>query len=352
MSKELKLGILGAISIFAAVWGYTYIKGNDLFSSTKTFYTTYDDVTGLAPSNPVLVNGYKIGTVSKIVINPKNVKKMDVYFTIIGDYELPKDTKVGLVTESIVGGKMLTLSYDKPCSTDCAKDGDFLNGQVIGLLTSMLGTDDLNSYIKTFSTETKTLVDGLGQEGAPGALNSSIRQIDQVLANLGQLTANINNLLKASYSNINATTDNINKLSLTLAKSDKEISKIIGNLSTTSTNLSAINLASMADTTTLAISEAKQTMEALQASLTDIKTTTQEFNSLFGKLNSGNGSAAMLLNDKTLYNNFNKTVEQTNLLLQDLRLNPKRYINIALINKSKPYVYPILDPADTVKVKN
>jgi phospholipid/cholesterol/gamma-HCH transport system substrate-binding protein len=140
-------------------------------------------------------------------------------------------------------------------------------------------------------------------------------------------------------------------MSSTLAKSDNDITKILSNLSTTSANLSAVRMSSLADTTSSAIAEAKQTMETLQVTLEQFTATAQEFNSLISKLNEKDGLLSQVSNDKVLYNNIIKSSEQINLLLQDFRLNPKRYFNISLINKGKPYKYPIFDPADTIRLK-
>lgn len=344
MSKEVKLGLFSTLCLLAAVWGYRYIKGNELFKRNISYYTTFNDVTGLAVSNAVSINGYKVGMVRDIVINPKDVKKMDVYFTITGNYNIPKNTIVELTSENVMGGKLLSLVYDQPCTTDCAKEGDFLEGKVMGLLSSMLGSDP-EKYISSLSGEVKTIVEDLGSEDSKGAVNSSIRELEKTLKNMSVLTASLNRVMDANNSNISQTMANINRLTSSLAKNDQKMTTILDNFAVTSGNLKKLNLGATLDTTTNTISEAKEAILVLEKTLENTNKTMAELNLLTGKLNNGEGTIGKLMQDESIYKNLESTTYQINLLLQDLRLNPKRYLNIGLINKNRPYTYPQDDPA-------
>jgi phospholipid/cholesterol/gamma-HCH transport system substrate-binding protein len=344
MSKEVKLGLFSTLCLLAAVWGYRYIKGNELFKRNVTYYTTFTDVSGLAVSNSVAINGFKVGMIRDIVINPKDVKKMDVYFSITGNYDIPKNTIVEMRSENVMGGKLLSLVFDQPCTNDCAKEGDFLEGRVVGMLTSMLGTDP-EKYISSISGEVKTIVEELGDENAKGSLNNSIRQLEITLKNMSALTTSLNKVMDVSSSNINQTMANINKLTTSLAKNDQKMTAILDNFAVTSGNLKKLNLGATLDTTTSAISEAKEAIIVLEKTLENTNKTMTELNVLTSKLNKGEGTIGKLLQDEAIYKNLESTTYQINLLLQDLRLNPKRYLNIGLINKNRPYTYPQDDPA-------
>ncbi len=344
MSKELKLGLFSTICLLIAVWGYRYIKGNELFKKNATYFTTFEDITGLAVSNSVTINGFKVGMIKDIVLNPQNVKKMDVYFSVIGDYKVPKDTKVELRSEGIVGGKFLALIFDKPCSEGCAEEGDYFVGQNVGLFTSMLGSDP-NTYISSLSTELKTVVEELGSEGSKGSVNNSIKQLEFVLKNITDLTNSLNQIMESNSRSLNQTMQNVSKLTAGLAKNDDKLTKIMDNFAATSQNLRALNLAATLDSTTITISEAKGAIVTLEKTLENTNKTMTDLNMLTTKMNSGEGTIGKLMNDETIYNNLESTTHQINLLLQDLRLNPKRYLNIGLINKNRPYTYPQDDPA-------
>ncbi|HMP29041.1 MAG TPA: MlaD family protein [Saprospiraceae bacterium] len=344
MSKEVKLGLFSTIVLLVGVWGYRYIKGNELFKKNVSYYTTFDDITGLAVSNIVSINGFKVGMIKDIVINPSDVRKMDVYFNIIGNYPIPKDTKVELRAEGVVGGKYLALVFDKACTADCAEDGAYLEGRNIGLFSSMLGGDP-NEYITSISKELKGVVEELGAEDAKGSVNNSIRQLEVTLKNMAQLTYSLNRVMDASAGNLNQTLANVNKLTANLAKNDQKLNAILDNFVATSNNLKSLNMAATLDSTTLTISEAKEAIITLEKTLENTNKTMTDLNALTSKLNQGEGTIGKLLQDETIYKNLESTTHQINLLLQDLRLNPKRYLNIGIINKNRPYTYPQDDPA-------
>lgn len=345
MSKEFKIGLLVLISVFSAFWGYRYIKGNELFRKNNTYYTTFNDVTGLDVSNMVSINGLKVGAISKILINPKDVKKMDVYFTVTGDYNLPKNTIVEMRTESLVGGKYLALNYGEACTSDCAKHMDHLKGESIGMLGSMVSTDEVGEYVNSVTGDLKSVISSLGAEGEPGALNGSIRNLDFTLQNINNLTNTLNKLMAASYGNLNATMANMNKITGNLAANNQQITTILANFKATSEELKSLKLSETVNNTNGMITESKKAVEGLQKTLETSTKAMNDINAITSKLNSGEGSMGLLLNDKTLYTNLEKTTNQMNLLLQDLRLNPKRYLNISLINRNKAYTLPEDDPA-------
>lgn len=344
MSKEVKLGLFSTICLLAGVWGYRYIKGNELFKKNMTYYTTLSDITGLSVSNIVSINGFKVGMIKDITINPTDVQKMDIYFSVIGKYSLPKDTKVELRSEGVVGGKYLALVFNKACTDNCAEDGAYFEGSTLGLLNSVLGNNP-NDYITALSKELKNVVADLGSDSAEGSVNNSIRQLEITLKNIAQLTNNLNRVIDASAGNLNQTMANVNKLTASLAKNDQKLTAILDNFVATSNNLKSIDLATTLDSTTATISEAKGAIIVLEKTLENTNKTMADLNALTSKLNKGEGTIGKLMQDETIYKNLENTTHQINLLLQDLRLNPKRYLNIGIINKNRPYTYPQDDPA-------
>ena len=346
MSKEIRLGILMAVAIFIAVWGYRFIKGQNLFEKNNTFHTSFADVTGLGISSDVTMNGYKIGSVTAIGINPEDVKKMDVYFTITGDYSFPKDTKVLQKSAGLVSGKLLSLEYDKPCvAGDCAPSGSYFEGKIVGIFGSMVSEKEINSYVSSASGELKEIISSLGAEDQQGAVNHSIRQLDQTLTNLSTLTNSLSKMLNSSSANINSTMANLNKITGNVATNNGQITAMMNNLSKTTEELSKIKMSNSVDTVNAFISESKEAVELLQKTLASTNKSLKEFEAISGKLNSKEGTMGKLINDNKMYDDLDKSLNNLNLLLQDFRLNPKRYVNISLIGKNKPYAYPEGDPA-------
>ncbi|MFZ1786921.1 MAG: MlaD family protein [Saprospiraceae bacterium] len=346
MSKEVKLGILAIVAIFLAVWGYRYIKGQDLFSKNNTYHTIFTDVTGLGVSSDVTMNGYKIGAVTAINVNPKNPKSMDVYFTITGDYQFPKNTMVVMKSGGFVSGKILTLEYTTPCSgNDCIENGALLEGKSVGLIGSMISEEEVSGYVSDASGQVKELISSLGAEGETGALNNTVRELEATMANLSKLTENSNKLISSSSASMSATMNNLNKITGNMAASNAQITAMINNLSKTTEELSKVKLSNSVDTVNAFIAESKIAVELLQATLKSTNKTMTELEGISAKINSKDGSLGKLINDDAIYKDMDKTLNNLSLLLQDFRLNPKRYVNISLINKNKPYTSPENDPA-------
>ncbi|MCB0645998.1 MAG: MCE family protein [Saprospiraceae bacterium] len=345
MSKEVKLGILAAVSIFLAVWGYRYIKGQNLFEENNTYYTSFPDVTGIGVSTEVTLNGYKIGAIQAISINPQDPKKMDIAFNIVGNYKFPKDTKILLKSSGIVSGKILAVSYGKPCQSDCAESGAYFDGVPVGLLGSMVSPEEISNYVSSASGELKDLINNLGAEGEPGAVNHAIRQLDEVITNLNALTGNLNKIATTSSNNISATMSNLNAITKNIAANNNQITSMLNNLNKTSEEISKIKLSNSMDTINTFVVESTKAVELLQNTLTSTNKSLKELEGVMGKLNDKNSTAGKLLNDDALYKDLDKTLDNLSLLLQDFRLNPKRYVNISVFGKNRPYTYPEGDPA-------
>lgn len=345
MSKEIKLGLLAAIAIFIAVWGYRYIKGQNLFEENNTYITSFSDISGIGIGTDVTMNGFKIGAVSAIRINATNVKKMDVEFNIVGKYKFPENTKILLKSGGLVSGKLLAISYDEPCISNCAPSGTTFEGVSVGLLGSMVSEEEIGNYVSSASVELKTLINSLGAEGESGAIHHTIRQLDAVISNLNTLTGSLNQLAVASSSNIAATMANLNKITKNIAGNNDQITSMLGNLNTTTSELSKIKLTNSVDTINNFVSETTKAVELLQGTLASANKSLKELETVTSKLNDKNSTAGKLLNDDALYKDLDKTLDNLSLLLQDFRLNPKRYVNISVFGKQKPYTYPNGDPA-------
>lgn len=126
ISNETKVGALTAIAIALLFIGYSFLRGNDVFSSDNMFYTDYDNVDGLATSKPVMVNGYQIGRVSKMSLMDNG--KIRTEFKIKSDYDIPSNTIARIVSESILGSKVIV--FDIGNSSTMARNGDPLQSDV------------------------------------------------------------------------------------------------------------------------------------------------------------------------------------------------------------------------------
>jgi phospholipid/cholesterol/gamma-HCH transport system substrate-binding protein len=347
MTKEVKLGLLTIITILIAVWGYKFIKGQDLLHKSTTYYTTFNDVTDLAVSSDVTLNGLKVGTVTKINLNPQNVHQMDVYFRVDGDLPIPKNAEVILRSEGLVGGKLLAINFDKPCSdNDCAEDGSFLKNKSLGLLSSLVDPSEVSSYVDNATSGARELLEDIGKEGNNTKVDLIVRNLELTMANMSKLTNSMNALAVNSNTNVNILLNNLNKITKNLADNNEQISSLLKNLNTSSQQIASADLSKTIKNTDAMLINSNEAVKKLDSTIAASKKSMDELNTLLVKLNDGGGSLGKLINDKKLYDNLESTSKNLSLLLQDLRLNPKRYLNVSLIaRKDKPYELPENDPA-------
>lgn len=312
VSKELKTGILVVVSFALLLWGISFLRGNDLFSSTRKFYVKYDNVEGLTTASKVTVNGLVVGRVSKIDLQPDG--SLVVELAVDNPMDITKTTKAVMYAPSMLGDKQIFLDIDRS-STVLAESGDFFaNGSQNGL------------------------IDDLGAKADP-----LIAKMDEVMTNVNNLLINVNNTLdpatqhnlQTAIANLNQSMKNINAMTLRVdnmvASNQPKLNNIMADFNKSSNNLAQFS-------TQLE----KIEIEKLQKIINNLETTSVSLNKMISDLNSGSGSAGKLLKDEKLYNNLEKASKELGQLLEDLKLNPKRYINLSVFGKKNiPYTEPV-----------
>ena len=311
LTREIKTAILVIISILLFIWGYSFLKGKNLFDTSNKLFVVYENVAGLAPSAPVTLNGLTIGKVN--AINIQTDGKLLVELSITNDFPISKSSIAEIYDSGLVGGRQIAI---KPNLTDTnyTKSGDFLQA------SSKLG-----------------LADALAQQLEP--LQSKLQL---VLENANLLFTNVNEVLDANTKqNLKGSIAELNKTLSEFSVASKSINELIADnkskLNSTLTNFdkTSSNFAKMSDS--LAKANLGQTVKNLEKTLANV-------DKLMADIEKGKGTVGKLMKDETMYNNFTKTSKELELLLQDLRLNPTRYVNVSLFGKkNKPYSAPVND---------
>lgn len=318
LTREIKTAILVIASILLFIWGYSFLKGKDLFTNYKTLYVEYDNVEDLAQSAPVTLNGLAIGKVTKITINDTTGKLL-VELQLKTDFPISKTSTASLYSPSLIGGKQIKI-IPNLADKDLAVDGQTLAPAVeLGLTESLGGKiEPIEQKLNLMLANINTLVSGLnnvldkkGQED----LKKSLAELSQTMEQFHRASGSLNNILDTNKAQINGVVTNFNKMS--------------GNFNKISDSLNKADLG--------------KTVRNLNQTLAKV-------DGIMNNLNSGKGTAGKLLNDDALYNNLAKTSKELELLLQDVRLYPTRYVNVSLFGKkNKPYVAPTEDATTTDK---
>lgn len=306
ISKEVKTGILAVLAIFLVIYGYSFLKGSNLFSSERTFYVSYDNVAGLSVSAPVTINGYAIGQVKSIDFE-NNSGRLKVTFTLTKDFEFSKNSIVQIYSTSLIGGNALAIVPEID-PNNVAKSGDTLKGEIEkGMLETVTsGLKPLEDrFYKTLSGLDTLLynVNSILNDSTKKDLTQAISSLNKTMYSFKGASASLNSLLK----------ENKPKLDKTFAY----LETTTENLAKLSDSLSEINIKTMAN---------------------NLESTLASFDAIMKKMEDGEGSIGKLLNDEKLYENLEGASKQLEELLRDLKENPKRYVHISVFGKkAKPY---------------
>jgi phospholipid/cholesterol/gamma-HCH transport system substrate-binding protein len=314
ITREIKTAILVISAILLFIWGYSFLKGRDLFADYKTFYVQYDNVEGLVKSAPVTLNGLVIGKVSDIKLH-NTTGKLVVEIQVNSDFPISNTSTMMLYEPGLIGGKQIQIVPDLS-NTVLAQNGDTLKGGVKPGLTDLVGEkltplqEKLESTISNADillNNLNSVLDAKSREN----LRNSMANLDKTLEEFRAAGSQVNSMLAENQSKIKSTLTNVDKASANFAKISDSIAR--ADLAGTIRNL-------------------QQSSDKFRRMMTDAE--------------AGKGTFGKLLADETLYNNLSKSSRELELLLQDLRLNPTRYINVSVFGKkNRAYQPPVEDPA-------
>lgn len=327
VSNETKVGVLAAVSIALLILGFNLLKGKSLFSTSKTIYAVYNQVNGLQPSATVQVNGLVVGSVANLDLMDKHAGKILVTIKITKKIDIPYNS-VARITSDLLGTKAVQIDFGN--ANEYLKDEDTIYAAVDGSITDAL-KEQLNPLVKKLegtlgSVDSVLLtVNSIFDPTTKGNLREAIAHLNTTLNNFSRTSASLNGMLDPNHGNVKATFDNLEELTANLKNNNDRINAILSN----------------AEKTTAALANGQ-----LDKTLSELQQMATRLNETIAKLNSTDGTAGLLLNDKKVYNNLQNSLNSLNKLLEDLRVNPKRYVHFSLFGK-KSKVQPI--PSDTAK---
>ena len=314
--REAKLALTALAAVFILIWGINFLKGSSLFESKSTFYGVYDSVEGLKVSSGVIYWGYQVGQVISIQFTGERFDRVLVKFSVDKGLELPSNTLAMIQSADLMGSKVVALVPGD--SHVFAVSGDTLRAQVErGLMEQvsqqMLPLKQKAERLLGSLDSVLLIVQGLFNEETKKNLSNSFGSIDRTLRNLEGASGNLDTLIQGESARISSILQDVNSITGNLRNNNEEISNILGNVSAISDSLRQASL--------------HQTLMSLDY----ILATTD---SIMNKINRGEGTIGALLNDNDLYYNLNQVSENLNRLLVEFRYNPKRFINLSLIDFS------------------
>jgi phospholipid/cholesterol/gamma-HCH transport system substrate-binding protein len=314
IANETKVGILAAFSIALLIIGYNFLKGNAIFSDETVLYARYSHVDGLAVSKPVLINGFQIGRVDKLQLQSDG--SILATLKIKGKYEIPKSSIAKLESTDLLGSKAIVMALGS--GSDYAQDGDTLNANVQkGILETVQPVQKKAELIIGKMDSILTSVNSILNPNFQKNVDKSFNSISSTLASLESTSKKVDNLVGSEGSRVSAILANVEAISNNLKQNNQKISSILNNINNITDQVAAANF--------------KQTIENANKAVGDMQT-------IVNKINTGQGTLGLLVNDTKMYDNLNNASKNLDNLIIDLKANPKRYVHFSVFgggNKDK-----------------
>ncbi|MDQ3072644.1 MAG: MlaD family protein [Bacteroidota bacterium] len=314
INQKTKVGLLATAAIVVLILGVNYLKGKSIFSDNVPLYAFYENVDGLQVSNPVLMYGTKVGQVDHIDIQPGNKYNVVVRFHVYGKVLIPKNSIAKIISSDLIGSKAIEIV--KGDSRDYARNDDTLSGTVQESLTQSLEkvVAPVRTKVENLISSVDTIVSALNAIFTP-ATNENLRQsftsISASMDNIQKASGKLDQFLGSETNRITAIMTDVHSIANNLKQNNANITRAINNFAAISDTLAAMNL--------------KQTMDEVNTVMVRVST-------ILSKVENGEGSLGLLLNDKKLYENLQNASKSLDELVKDMKLNPNKYLHFSIVN--------------------
>ncbi len=308
ISNEVKVGAMALLTIVVFVWLFNFLKGKDFLKSTAIYYTVYEKVGGLAESSPVEVNGFKVGVVRSIDFIDAASGRLLVEFSVNKNFKLPKNTVAEIVPVSLLGGMKVQFIYGNGPGTYA--EGDTIPGRLAESLMDKIDTEILpvKEKISNLIVVLDSVISSVNE-----VLDADFKKgLSGTMANLNSTTKSLDKIIGSKEKELTATLDNVNKFTKMLSDNSEKMSSTFSNLKSITDTIAAADL---------------------YKSVSNLKASLEKAATLMDNLNKGKGTAGQLLTNDTLYVNLTNSLESLNVLLKDMKSNPKRYVHFSLFGK-------------------
>ncbi len=310
--KEIGIGLIFIVALVLFIWGFSFLKGFNLFKEQRVVYAVYQQVSGLSRANPVSINGLKVGQVSDIYFEPGFSGNIIVKLTIETQIPIPRNSIALIYSSDLMGSKAIDLKLGN--DSLYIKNGDTLATKVEASLK-----EAVNQQIQPLKAKAEelivsidsvvTVIKQIFSEKARENLTSSLASVQKTFENLENASFNLDQMIAAEKVRFGEIMYNLESITSTIEENKENIDNMLSNFSTLSDSLAKAKI--------------PQTFANINRVVGDVA-------GIVDKINNGEGSIGMLVNDEALYNDLQRSAEQLNLLLEDIRINPKRYVRFSL----------------------
>lgn len=300
LTKETKIGIIAVITFALLIWGFNFLKGKNIIVTSNYYYAVYDHIDGLEDASPVMLSGFKIGVVETIKFHKQQRDKLVVRFSVNKDVDLPINTIAVIEPATLIAGKIINLKFSE--ATQFHSKGDTLIGEVKpGLESELIPIKNKAEQLISSLDSVLSIFDAERRQG----LKNSLDNIENITGDLSGLVAEEKQKLAKILTNFESISNN-------LKNNNEKISTVLTNFSSISDSLAQANI---------------------KTTVLNANKTLAELGDIVEKINNGEGTIGLLVNNDSLYVNLNKLAADLDSLVIDLNENPKRYVHFSLFGK-------------------
>lgn len=311
MKNEVKIAIIAIVGVALLFFGINYLKGVNILAPSNTYYVKFKDAQQLAVGNQIYANGYAVGNIRDLEYNYESNNEVVAAVVLDDNVRLPKGTRAELVAP-LMGGIVLNIIMG-PNPTDVLTPGD-----------TIIGTPHLGP------------LDQVGD--LMPVVEQMLPKLDSILSNINRLTANP--ALQQTLENAAVITENLKNTSAALdAMMAGDVPTLLGNVETFTDNLAKTDINGTIKNANGLMTNANTTVTTLNNTVADaqqligmLNTTLSDFQR---QMNGTQGTLGALLNDRSLYNNLNHTMQSADSLVTDLKAHPKRYVHFSIFGRKQ-----------------
>lgn len=312
LSKEFKIGIIVTLALALLYWGINFLKGKDVFSNERVFIAVYNDVAGLEKTNPIKINGLNVGQVRNMNFINTGEAMVLIELVIKNPIEIPANSTAKIVSSDLLGSKAVEITLGN--SAEMALPGDTLTSDI-----EMSIKEEVNRQLQPLKSKAEnlmgsidtvlTMLQSIFSYDNTDNFAKSVKSIANSFENLESTTSTLDTLMTGQKNRMEDILENIDAITLNLRNNEGELNNIIKNFSSVSDTLAKVQFA--------------HTMQKIDKTMSDLAMITD-------KINKGEGNIGMLVNNDSLYIEIERTSRELNLLLEDIRLNPKKYVRFSV----------------------
>lgn len=307
ISDESKIGIFAVFTLVILILGFNLLKGRNVLHSSNTYYAYYENINGLQESNPVVIRGFRIGKVYNIEFDQEK-GKIKVSFSIKSEIEIPEGSVAKIIDLDILGAKAIEIIPSG--NKKIARNRSTLKGET-AITLSQAVDNVVNPVVEKLNKSLNELNKILENDGSDN-LKAIIENLKNTTENLSESTEQFNRT--HSIKRLSEIIKNVESISMTLKNNEDNINHFIQNFSAISDSIEAAKLGEL-------ISESKATISRV--------------NSIAEKINHGEGSLGLLVNNDSLYSNLENASKNLNKLLADIQKHPSRYVQFSVFGKKE-----------------